>query len=83
MMSDTLSNAHAPLHSLKLYVSQLQDLVCLTTGMGLVEMWTKWKSSNAIPSPDSDVYNHSDFCEILNSPAINSGRSMTQIRYIH
>jgi len=75
MMNNVLSNAANPLDSLKLHLGRLQDLVCLTTGMGLVKLWTKWKSSNAISRSDLDVCSNGDFCETLNNPAIKPGRS--------
>jgi len=75
MIDNVLSNAADPLDSLKPHVARLQDFICLTTGMGLVELWTKWKSSNAISCSDFDVYSHGDFRETLNNPAIKPGRS--------
>jgi len=75
MMDNVLSNAADPLDSLKPHVGRLQDFVCLTTGMGLVELWTRWKSSNAISCTDFDVCSYGDFCETLNNPAIKPGRS--------
>jgi hypothetical protein len=78
MIDEQLSNAPVQVQSIKIYAKRLRDVTSLSSGIGLMELWNKWRCSDAITSPRHDSPQIRDLDKFLVNPAINPGRPALQ-----
>lgn len=74
MIGDALKDAPAQVYSLVSSAKNLQDITSLSSGIGLVGMWSKWNCSDALTMAQTWSAQFDDLARSLDNPSIHSGR---------
>ncbi|KXN88102.1 Midasin [Leucoagaricus sp. SymC.cos] len=68
MINEGLDDAPAQVQRLRHHGKRLQEVTSLSSGTGLVELWTKWKCSDAIMAPRHNSSRCSDLTSFMDDP---------------